>query len=241
MTEADLLTSDGQVVEIGPDGAALHRINGLQGPIAAQPVATDRLLIAEYAGRRIGERTLDGKSIWEKELPANPVAVQRLANGNTFVACRNRLLEIDRQRKEVWQASRPVRDVVGARKHADGSMVLLTDDGSCRWLDATGRELSRFSAPGPHVMGTGLDLLPNKRVLVPSFGLDRVTEYDALGNVLWEAAVPGPASAERLPNGHTLVGCTMPPLVVELDRLGQVVWRYQPQQALIQATRRGGE
>ena len=67
-----------------------------------------------------------------------------------------------------------------------------------------------------------------------------MTEYDAFGNVLWEAAVPGPASAERLPNGHTLVGCTTPPLVVDLDRAGEVTWSYQPKQALIQATRRSG-
>ena len=149
--------------------APSRRIEGLQGPIAAMSLPGDHVLVAEYLGRRVGERTFDGK-VWEKELAGNPVAVQRLANGHTFVACRNRLLEFDGDRKEVWSVGRPVRDVLGARKHADGSIVLLTHDGTCRWLDATGREVRHFSAPGPHVMGTGIDLLPNKRVLVPSFG-----------------------------------------------------------------------
>ena len=84
----------------------------------------------------------------------------------------------------------------------------------------------------------GIDVLPNKRVLVPCFGEDRVTEYDAAGRVLWEAAVPGPASAERLPDGHTLVGCTAPSQVVELDRTGRVVWQHESERAILQATRR---
>ena len=44
--------------------------------------------------------------------------------------------------------------------------------------------------------------------------------------------------AWMVPNGHTLVGCTTPPRVVELDRTGHVVSQYQPEQAVIQATRR---
>ena len=75
-------------------------------------------------------------------------------------------------------------------------------------------------------MGTGIDVTRNRCVLVPCFGQDRVTEYDAEGQLLWEAAVPGPVSAERLPNGHTLVGLHAAALVVELDRVGQVVWQY---------------
>jgi hypothetical protein len=65
-----------------------------------------------------------------------------------------------------------------------------------------------------------------------------VTEYDRAGRVIWEATVPGPATAERLPDGHTLVGCSTPPLVVELDRVGRVVWQHPPVRTLIQATRR---
>lgn len=238
LVQTDLLALDGQVLEVGADGKPLWRVEGLREPIAAEVLPGNRVLIAEYGGKRVGERSFKGEILWEKELPGNPVAVQRLPNGNTFVACRNRLLEIDRDGKEVFNAGRPVRDVLGARKHADGSTVLITHDGLGRWLDAAGKEVRSFPVPGPHVMGVGIDLLPNKRVLVPRFGQDRVTEYDAAGNVLWEVAVAGPASARRLPNGHTLVGSTAPPLVVELDRLGQVVWQYRPEHALIQAARR---
>ncbi len=233
----DLLTSDGEVMEVDGHGQSLRCLRDLQGPIAVQALSADTLLIAEYAGKRVSKQTFAGKVLWEQKLPANPVAVQRLADEHTFVACRNRLLEYDRDGKEIANVRRPVRDVLGARRHADGSTVLLTHDGFCRWLDAAGKETHSFPVAGPHVMGTGIDLTPNKRVLVPCFGQDCVREYDAEGHLLWETALPGPVSVERLPEGHTLVGC-VPPRVVELDRTGRVVWQYKPDHALVQATRR---
>jgi hypothetical protein len=232
-----LLASEGEVIEVGGDGRTLRQIEGLQGPIAVQSLSSDRVLVAEYAGKRVAERTFDGKVLWQKELPASPVAAQRLPDGRTFVACRNRLLEFDRDGKEIANVPRPSRDVLGARRHPDGSTLLVTHDGRCLWLNADGKETHGFAVPGPLVMGTGLDLTRNKRVLVPCFGQNRVAEFDADGRLLWEATVPGPVSAERLPDGHTLVGC-MPPRVVELDRAGQVVWQYQPDRAIVQATRR---
>jgi HEAT repeat protein len=235
---SDLSTSDGQVFEVDPNGRAQLQLDSLLGPIAVERVAADRLLIAEYARKRVIERNLEGKTLWEKDLPSPPVAVQRLANGNTFIACRNRLLEIDRDGKEVVNRQRPVRDILGARRHPDGSIALITHDGLCRWLDAAGRETISFPVGGPFVMGVGIDVLPNKSVLVPRFEEGLVTEYDRNGKVLWQATAPGAASAERLPNGHTLVGCTSPSLVVELDRNGRVVWQHQPERSLIQATRR---
>jgi hypothetical protein len=241
LLEADLSLSDGLVSEVGADGRLLRRVAGLQGPVAVEGLPEGHLLVAEYGGRRVRERDFSGKVVWEKKLPANPVAVQRLANGNTFVACRNRLLEIDRDGREISDRRRPARDVLGARRHPDGSTALITHDGLCRWLDAGGQETRRFPVGGPHALGVGIDVLPNKRVLVPCFGENRVAEYAAAGEVLWQATVAGAASAERLPNGHTLVGSTTPPRVVELDRAGKVVWHYRPDQTdriLLQATRR---
>jgi hypothetical protein len=234
----DLHTLDGHVGEVGADLKPLWWVGGLNEPVAAAVVPGDRVLIAEYADRRVSERTFQGKTLWHRELPANPVAVQRLPDGGTFVACRNRLLELAPDGKEVRNLKRPVRDVLAARKHRDGSVVLLADDGSCRWLDADGREVRRFPVPGPHVMAAGIDLLPNKRLLVPRFGQDRVTEYDEAGAVLWEAAVAAPTSAQRLPDGHTLVASTTASRVVELDRLGRVVWQSPVNRPPIQATRR---
>jgi hypothetical protein len=234
----DPYTWDGEVVELDADGKARRHIIGLQGPIAVQAVSADGVLVAEYIGKRVSERTFADKVLWEKKLSANPVAVQRLPNGHTFIACRNCLLEYDRDGKEVAKVRRPVRDVLGARRHTDGSTVILTHDGRCRWLDAAGKETHSFSVPGPHVMGTGIDVTRNRCVLVPCFGQNRVAEYDADGRLLWEATAPGPVSAERLPDGHTLVGCTEAG-VIEMDRDGQVVWQCQPDRALVQVTRRG--
>jgi HEAT repeat protein len=234
----DLLGTDGLVIEIGADAKPRRRLEGLHGPIAVEGLAGGRVLIAEYGGKRVTERTWDGRVTWEKTLSASPVAVQRLADGHTFVACRNRLLEIDRDGREVAERRRPVRDVLGARRHRDGSTALITHDGRCRWLDASGRETSSFPTGSEHVIGVAIDVLPNKRVLVPCYGEDRVAEYDATGRLLWQATAVGAASAERLGDGHTLVGSTMQPHVVELDRTGRVVWQYLPDRLLNQATRR---
>jgi hypothetical protein len=240
LVTSDLSASDGELVEVDADGKVLRRIDKLPGPIAAQATAANSVLVAFYSSKQVAEIVIGGPWQWQINLPANPVAVQRLHNGHTFVACRNRLLEFDRDGKEVANVPRPVRDVLGARRHPDGTTVLLTHDCRCRWLDAAGKETHSFPVPGPHVMGTGIDLTRNKCVLVPCFGQNRVSEYDADGRLLWEAAVPGPVSAERLPDGQTLIACT-PPRVIELDRVGQVVWQYEPGRAVVQATRRGRE
>jgi HEAT repeat protein len=240
LLSADLSSGDGELIEVDAEGKTLRRLGRLRGPVAVQAASADSVLVAEYTGKRIAEYSYSGILLWHKELPGNPVAVQRLPGGHTFVACRNRLLEYDHDGKEVANVPRPVRDILGARRHSDGTTILLTHDGRCRWLDAAGKETHSFPVPGPHVMGAGIDLTRNKCVLVPNFGQDRVTEYDAEGRLLWEVAAPGPVSAERLPDGHTLIGCT-PPRVIELDRVGQVVWQYEPGRPIVQATRRGRE
>jgi hypothetical protein len=62
--------------------------------------------------------------------------------------------------------------------------------------------------------------------LVPQL-LDRVVrEYDAKGKVVWEVKTPHmPFTAIRLPDGHTLIGCTLGNRVIEVDKDGKEVWR----------------
>jgi outer membrane protein assembly factor BamB len=55
------------------------------------------------------------------------------------------------------------------------------------------------------------------------YGSNKVAEYDLSGKLLWEANVPTPSSAQRLPNGNTLVSSGTQ-RVLELDRTGQTVW-----------------
>jgi hypothetical protein len=54
-----------------------------------------------------------------------------------------------------------------------------------------------------------------------------VSEFDAQGKRVWEAAAHRPTSAVRLTNGHTLISCRDSQLVVEVDRSGKEVWRFK--------------
>ena len=60
---------------------------------------------------RVVEYDADGKVAWQAELQ-NPTTATRLANGNTLVASssQQRLVEINREGKEVWSL-----DVEGRR------------------------------------------------------------------------------------------------------------------------------
>jgi hypothetical protein len=71
--------------------------------------------------------------------------------------------------------------------------------------------------------------LPNGNYLVAHYGLDKVCEYDSLGNVVWQIRVTGgPHSVIRLPNGNTLVACSDhndDPGIIEFNPQKQVVWQ----------------
>lgn len=70
--------------------------------------------------------------------------------------------------------------------------------------------------------------LDNGNYLVAHYGLQKVTEYDPHGRVVWSADVPGgPHSVLRLPNGNTLVAVadmTQNPRIVELNPEGKCIW-----------------
>ena len=57
--------------------------------------------------------------------------------------------------------------------------------------------------------------------------LDRVVrEYTPAGKVVWEVKTPHmPFTAIRLPDGNTLIGCTLGNLVIEVDKDAKEVWR----------------
>ena len=57
--------------------------------------------------------------------------------------------------------------------------------------------------------------------------VDRVVrEYDPTGKVVWEVKTPHmPFTAVRLPDGNTLIGCTLGNLVIEVDKGGKTVWQ----------------
>jgi HEAT repeat protein len=215
-------TQTNQIIELGADGKPRWTLNNLAGPQDVEVLPGDRVLVAEYNAQRVTERNLKGDILWQKQVPSWPVGVQRLPNGNTFITCRNLLVEVDRRGREVFTHSRPANDLMTARKLRDGRVVCLSANGSCFQLDAAGKEGKSFRVQG--VSGHGNDVLPGGGVLVPVVWQNRVTEYGPDGRLVWEAAVVQPQSAVRLPNGHTLVASQQwPARLIELDRAGRQV------------------
>ena len=214
----------GRVLELDSAGRVRWTIEKLVGPQDAQMVGGNRVLIIDNNGQRVSEReTATGRIIWEK--PVNSAfRVQRLANGNTFVACRNMLVEFDRAGKEVLNQRRFNEYLLDAKKLRDGQIVTLNNQGAYVRIDATGKAVKSFVAPFAAQFGiNGGEILPHDHVLIASANRGKVHEYDGNGKMLMEAAVPIATNFFRLSNGHTLVTCQNQTRVVELDRTGKII------------------
>jgi hypothetical protein len=223
----------GRVFEVDAAGKTRWSIEGLQTPVDAQVLPGDRVLLVENY-QRVTERDTKGKVLWEKAFTGvQVIGAQRLANGNTFVALRNQLLELDRTGKEVFTHHRPNQDIMAAQRLRDGQYVLLTYSWQYIRLDSTGKEQKNVRVGNfPFQINPGaVDFLTNDRLLVAQYNLSKVTEVDVTGRVLWETSVPMPMSAVRLANGNTLVVSNVvqnnTQRVAELDRNGKTVWEYK--------------
>jgi outer membrane protein assembly factor BamB len=168
-----------------------------------------------------------------------PVSVQRLPNGNTFMVGRGQIQELDRAGKTVMNFTRNNFDIVSGTKLRNGEIAYSTQNGQAFKLDANGKELRTLKGGGGNSYYYGsAEFLPNDRWIFPSWNANKVTEYDKDGKVLWEANVNRPSSVRRLPNGNTLVSTITPWKVVELDRAGKVVWESKENAQAIRAERR---
>jgi hypothetical protein len=164
-------------------------------------LANHHVLVAEQ--NRVTERDLRGKVVWQKEVP-RPFSVQRLSNGNTFIACNNLFLEIDRAGKEVLRVPLP-GGPVAARRLTDGRIVAFDYNNVIHQLDKAGREVKQIPVMG--VGGAGCnEVLDNGHVLVLSPGMGNFTEFDMDGKEVGRFDQPGAAHGFRLPNGHS-PGC----------------------------------
>ena len=210
------------VVELGSDGKERWKIGGLVNPQDAKVLPGGRVLIAEMGSNRVTERGMKGDILWEKRVNTWPVCADRLPNGNTLIATRQQILEVDRSGKEVFTYNRNFGDIMSAHKARDGQYVLVSNQGLIVRIDHAGKEVKNFRVQG--VSNFGNELLPNGNVLIPLAWQNKVTEYDPEGKVVWEANVMQPMAVNRLPNGNTLIASQQwPAKLYELDRTGKQV------------------
>jgi hypothetical protein len=112
--------------------------------------------------------------------------------------------------------------------------IVLLDQNKVIDLDATNKP--RFTIEGV-VFPLDVQYLPGDRVLLAEHNAMKVTERDKEGKVLWEKAIDSPLSAQRLPNGNTLIGTRQQ--IVEVDPKGKEVSTFtQPRGEMIMRVQR---
>jgi HEAT repeat protein len=215
-----------RVYELDRKGKPRWMITAAGGPTDARILPGNRVLIAEYGADRVTERDFSGKILWEKRI-ANPVNVQRLANGNTFVATFNGpLFELDRSGNEVARITNPAGQNQAGQRTRRGTIIALTRGGECCIMDSSGKQLKTFSSGQTQNCLGCVDVTSNGRIIVAQQQRNKVVEYDAEGKTLLEVDAQNPTSATGLPNGHILVASQNNQRVYEIDRSGKVVWEH---------------
>lgn len=213
------LKRSGRVLELDGAGKVLWQIDGLRHPADAQYLSGGRVLIAEQDRSQVTERDSKGAILWKKQID-QPFRCQRLPSGNTFIATRNQLLEVDRGGKETVLYRAPQGNIAAATQRDDGGVILATYQGQYIRLDPGGKELKSkqisFISVAPHLV----EFLPDDHFLVANPNANKVAEYNLDGKVLWEAKIDMPGHLSRLPNGHVLV-ISQSNRIVELNRAGQ--------------------
>lgn len=226
-----VLLDEREVIELGIDNRPRWEIKNLNLPLDTQLLDEDRILIAEYSSNRVSERNLRGEVLWHKNV-TGPLAVQRLPNGNTFIATGTHLLEYDKDQNEVVNIQLSEdgnQTIMKAAKSPSGEIICLRADGQVVRYDAKGNEKSSFAVSiGLKLFGGRLDVQPSGRVLVPHNAEGKVVEYDAKGKIIWEVPFEQPIAATRLSNGNTLITSMNPGVgAVEVDRAGTEVWSFR--------------
>jgi hypothetical protein len=215
---------DGRVWEAAKDGKARWEITDLKGPNDAQLLAGGRVLVAERNGNKVTERDRQGRILWEHNAN-NPIACQRLPNGNTLVATFTELYEVTTDQRRVFRNSEN-----GGYRHAirmrNGHTVFVTSNGQVVELDTSWRQV-RSITPSAYAAGAGywasVEPLSGGHFLLALGGAGRVIEIDGTGKILWECSVPEAVFATRLRNGNTLVASFNGRFLVEMDKTGKEV------------------
>jgi hypothetical protein len=215
----------GRVFEQGQAGPPRWHIDGLATPVDAVMAGPRRVLVAEFSANRVAERDLTGTIFWEKSVPV-PLACRRLPGGKTFIAARDRLLEVDRDGHERMILSRPGDEIRLATRCRDGWCAYVTKFGRCVLVDAAGRERANWAVGAGSMYGQ-MEALPNGHLLVPEYAANRVAEFDRSGRLVWHAPAPQVISATRSPGGRTLAVNQQGQQIIELDRAGKVVWEHR--------------
>jgi HEAT repeat protein len=229
---------NGQVWESARGGPKRWSFGGqmgntsLVGPMDAHTLPNGRILIAENSGNRVTERDSKGEIKWQVQVPNNPIACQRLPNGNTFIASYNMVMEVRPDKSEVYRITQLPNNVqfyiFGAHKAKNGNIVVINAQGNIVEMDSKGKLIN---AVNTQTLGNwcSVEMQSNGNYLVASMNPGTVRELDRKGTEVWSKQFPGVFRATKLPNGNVLCASMNTREVVEMDRGGAIRWRVTTQ------------
>jgi hypothetical protein len=215
----------GRILAFGPDNEIRWEIHDVAGPLDVRLLPGGRVLSAEINTKKVVERNLEGKVLWEFDMDHMPMSCQRLSNGNTFIATDNELMEVTPDKKKAWSIPRP-GGILSGEKLLTGHLLTVDRAGTITELDTDGKVL-RTVAGGDTSNWGSVERLRDGHFLVARCGVHQVVEIDAEGKECWKVGIDWPTWASRLSNGHTLVACANSGQVVEFDRAGNRVWEQK--------------
>ncbi len=231
-------STGGKVWECRADGKERWSLTDCLFPIDVHVLPGGRLLIAEAGSQKVTERDRTGKVLWTYPVDSYPTTCQRLSNGNTFIATNKALLEVDPAGKTVSSFVNPTGgSIYGARRLPHGHTLFLSEGGKIVELNRTGQVVRTIDLGLPERQWGGVEPLPNGRFLVHLMSENRVFEVDAAGRRSHEITILRPASAVRLPNGHTLVASCLGRQALEFDAGGREVWQQKTPGLLVSVQR----
>jgi hypothetical protein len=159
-----------------------------------------------------------------------------LPNGNLLFVTGHGVKEVTRDKKVVFDYESK-SEIYACQRLADGrTFIAECTAGRLLEVDPSGgivKELLLLpeGKSGGHLYIRNARRLADGHYLVAHYGEQVVREYDARGRVVRQiAAVGGPHSVVRLPNGHTLIACGDRQgghRVFEADAEGRTVWELR--------------
>jgi hypothetical protein len=194
-----------------------------------------RFACADYTAGKVFLVGADGKATWEYPAP-NCTDLWALPNGNLLFTTGHGVREVTRDKKVVFNYSSK-SEIYACQRLADGrTFIAECTAGRLLEVDPSGKIVKELrllpeGKSGGHAYIRNARRLADGHYLVAHYGEQVVREYDAQGREAGQiAAVGGPYSAVRLPNGHTLIACGDSPgghRVFEADADGRTVWQLR--------------
>lgn len=194
----------GRLLELDSKGKAKWELDDLMQPVYASKVRRDRVLVCEQGGNKVVEYDVKTKkAVWTKSLSGGqPVACERLPNGNTLIVTRNELMEVDRDGKSVKTVTRQSYDILTGGRHKNGTYTLITTNGTIYRYDSSMKETGNTVTNRYLTSPAKCAYLPNGGLVLPDYSMRKIREYDKDGKQVLEVDANYPMAVSKLPNGN---------------------------------------